>query len=384
MSGLAGRLRRMKEQGTLQLHSGTSCNAGKSMAPNELLPGWRRIDKYVWQKTTRIPAVSSPVLERSPLLAAGGSARDFLYYDVETTGLSGGAGTIAFLVGFGNVDGKDLHIEQLFLTDYPGEYKFLELLLARFRDDAVYVSYNGKSFDSQILRSRFIMNGIRFSFPPQLDLLHPARRLWGSLLESCRLGSIEEHILDIPRINDISGAEVPDIYFQFLDTGDPVPLKAAFDHHLQDIVSLERLLVHIQRVCHRPQEAYADLFRLGRWFLKTGFAGWEPLLQRAVDEGSKKAGYLLGRQLKRRGDWRLAEALWQDMHKKWNDQRAALELAMLYEHKTKDLVAALELAAKMIAEAEGEKGKSNLPETLDRLLHRQRRLLQKMSRQSQT
>ena len=70
------------------------------------------------------------------------------------------------------------------------------------------------------------------------------------------------------------------------------------------------------------------------------------------------------------------------MHKKWNDQRAALELSMLYEHKTKDFAAALELATKMIAEAVEETGKSNLPETLERLMHRKKRLLQKMSRLS--
>ncbi|MAG13873.1 MAG: hypothetical protein CMN78_04695 [Spirochaetales bacterium] len=370
----------MKEQGAIPSAQPDGRRPGKSLILDELLPGWKRVGDYVWLHESLLPSAAAPVFDSSPLLAHGAKAEDFLYYDVETTGLSGGAGTIAFLVGIGRAEGKKLKIEQLFLSDYPGEREFLEHLLVRLRKDSVYVSYNGKSFDSQILRTRFIMNGMRYTFPSQLDLLHPARRLFGSLLESCRLGSIEEFILDTPRVDDIPSSEVPEIYFRFLDTGDPAPLKSVFDHHLQDIASLKRVLVHMQKVLRDPLHAHADPYRLGRWLLEAGYEHWEVLLRRALGEGSRQAGYLLGRQLKREGRWCAAEALWRDMRERLNDYRASVELAMLYEHRVKDLSRSLVIVEELIDKSRSDGTDPTKDRSWDLLVHRKQRLLKKIKR----
>jgi len=138
---------------------------------------------------------------------------DLLFFDLETTGLSTGAGTIAFLAAFGRLDSAgNLRITQYLLLDYPGENDFIEVLLGEFntggKGAATIVSYNGKCFDSQILTTRCLMNGI---VPPEYrhaDLLHPSRRLWKRLLPDCSQSTIETGILGIDRTGDIPGALV--------------------------------------------------------------------------------------------------------------------------------------------------------------------------------
>ncbi|MDR1840142.1 MAG: ribonuclease H-like domain-containing protein, partial [Treponema sp.] len=146
---------------------------------------------------------------------------DFLFFDLETTGLSGGAGTVAVLAAFGKPLPKDkLIVTQYLLLDYPGEDDFLENVLNEFKKpQSVIVTYNGKCFDSQILKTRCLMNGIK---PPEYhhaDLLHPARRLWKNIIHDCSQASIETRILGLDRSDDIPGALAPEIWFEFLKTG---------------------------------------------------------------------------------------------------------------------------------------------------------------------
>ena len=379
MSGLAGRLRRMKETATPRSFAKEKRDPdGKPMVLDRFLPGWDRIDDFLWSRSQSAPATLPVELDRSPLLPKGAKARDFIFLDVETTGLSGGAGTIAFLAGLGFVRGDRLIIEQHFLSDYPGEHQFIKYLSSKFEENAVFVSYNGKSFDTQILRTRFIMNGMNFVFRHQLDLLHPARRLWSCYLESCSLSSIEEHILGLQRELDIPGVEIPDRYFQFLDSGDPAPLEPVCAHHLQDIITLERLLLHMQDLVSNPQGRFADPYRLGRWLLETGFGGWESLLRKGLQDGSGRAGHLLGRQLKRLTDWRGAEEIWLSLYRTSGDLKAALELSKLYEHKFKDPTAALELVDEMVNAHADPGNERALPESNDRIKHRRERLLVKV------
>jgi uncharacterized protein YprB with RNaseH-like and TPR domain len=172
---------------------------------------------------------------------------DFLFFDLETSGLSGGAGTVAFLAAFGNFvkkpGGVSLHITQYLLLDYPGENDFLEALLGEFDNkEQIIVSYNGKCFDSQILKTRCLMNRIP---PPSYfhaDLLHPARRLWKTVLEDCSQATIETGILGLDRSGDIPGALAPDIWFDFLKTGNAEPLMGICDHNCRDIAGLSAIL----------------------------------------------------------------------------------------------------------------------------------------------
>jgi len=183
---------------------------------------------------------------------------DFLFFDLETSGLYGGAtGTIAFLAAFGRVlsNGK-LHITQYLLLDYPGEDDFLQNAIAELnREGAVIVSYNGKCFDSQIIKTRCLMNRIK---PPEywhVDLLHPARRLWKNIIQDCSQKSVESNILGLNRIDDIPGSLAPEIWFEFLKTWETERLMGVCDHNLSDITGLASILSAIISIAENPFSA---------------------------------------------------------------------------------------------------------------------------------
>lgn len=193
--------------------------------------------------------------------------RRALFLDTETTGLHG-AGTVAFLVGLGWIEGDAFVVHQLLMRDYPEEGILLEAvgaLLGRF--DCV-VTFNGKSFDIPLLRDRFAMARLRDRWRelPQLDLLHTARRTWRLRLGRCTLGALEEAVLGIRREGDLPGAEVPERYFQYLKTGDMALLEDVLSHNVQDIRSLGRLLGHLAAVYDAPerQESLLDVLSIGR------------------------------------------------------------------------------------------------------------------------
>jgi uncharacterized protein YprB with RNaseH-like and TPR domain len=171
---------------------------------------------------------------------------DFLFFDLETSGLSGGAGTLAFLAAFGKFRKKGkkdyLEITQYLLLDYPGENDFIIAVLKEFKENKVIVSYNGKCFDAQILKTRCIMNGIKPPVFLHADLLHPARRLWKNLIQDCSQCSVERNILKIERIDDIPGSLAPDIWFEFLRTGVVERLFKICDHNTSDILGLSSIL----------------------------------------------------------------------------------------------------------------------------------------------
>jgi uncharacterized protein YprB with RNaseH-like and TPR domain len=197
-----------------------------------------------------------------PGICAETKYEDLLFFDLETTGLSGGAGTIAFLAAFGklvsvgNSSTYRISITQYLLLDYPGEYDFVEALLTEFKPDITVISYNGKSFDSQILKTRCLMNGIT---PPEYchaDLLHPSRRLWKNLLPDCSQGTIETAIFGIDRTGDTPGAMAPDIWFSFLKTGKIAPLMGICEHNLRDIGGLARIFRAMADIAANPFVAF--------------------------------------------------------------------------------------------------------------------------------
>jgi len=213
-------------------------------------------------------AILVPDLARRelPILQDCLALQDFVFFDLETTGLSGGAGTVAFLAAFGKLrkDGK-LRITQYLLLDYPGENDFLDAVLAEFKNEkSVIVSYNGKCFDSQILKTRCLMNRIK---PPDYfhaDLLHPARRLWKSIISDCSQGSVEARILGISRENDVPGALAPEIWFEFLKTGETGRLMGICDHNRADIAGLASILAAMVKIAADPLGCAEPVFDLGR------------------------------------------------------------------------------------------------------------------------
>jgi uncharacterized protein YprB with RNaseH-like and TPR domain len=194
-------------------------------------------------------------------IAGPPSLTDLLFFDLETTGLSGGAGTVAFLAAFGRIlttGSLRLRIDQYLLLDYPGEYDFLETLLGEFpAPDAggkppLVITYNGKCFDSQILKNRCLMNGLTPPAYPQGDLLHPARRLWKRVLPSCSQGDIETMILGLDRTRDIPGSQAPEIWFSFLKTGLPDVLLGICDHNVRDLLGLAFLTAAFAEIALDP------------------------------------------------------------------------------------------------------------------------------------
>ncbi len=278
----------------------------------------------------------------------GFDLRRAVFLDTETTGLAGGAGTAAFLIGVGWVDGERFRVRQYFMRDYHEEGALLHALareLARF--DRL-VTFNGKMFDVPLLDARFRLNRGRFPLDgaPHLDLLHPARRLWKARLESCRLQSLEAALLGLRRHGDISGEEIPQVYFDWVRRRDARLLARVFEHNRQDIVSLAALAV---LACQWVEEARAedprDIFSLAR-VLERGrhYERSEAEYRRALAAGP---GVLRGPALlrlawraKRAGEYERAAELWAQAGEA-GEVEGWRELAMHHEHRSRDLEQAL-------------------------------------------
>jgi uncharacterized protein YprB with RNaseH-like and TPR domain len=245
-------------------------------------------------------------------------AENLVFFDIETTGLSGGAGTAAFLAGFGRFENgnyQDLKVEQYLLLDYPGEADFLRQITTALdggEKPPVIVSYNGKSFDSQIIKNRCLVNGM----PPPLfclhaDMLHTARCLWKKILTSCSQSAVEKNILNIERKDDTDGSRAPDIWFSFLKTNDASELSRVCRHNVLDIAGLASIFGVLTRIAHDP-ERYGEKYRadnealalrIRRFRLKHGITRTEiteleySLLEKAAVGGAPLSMFLLGKSL---------------------------------------------------------------------------------------
>jgi uncharacterized protein len=169
----------------------------------------------------------------------------FAFLDTETTGLAGGTGTYAFLVGAGKFDGETFRLVQFFMRDPTEEAALLESLSAFLDGCHALVTFNGKAFDVPLLSTRFKLNGIASPLEgmAHLDLLLLARRLWRRRLPSRSLGYLEAHVLGVGRTEeDVPGWYIPEMYFQYLRSGDARPLQGIFYHNAMDILSLSALL----------------------------------------------------------------------------------------------------------------------------------------------
>jgi uncharacterized protein YprB with RNaseH-like and TPR domain len=238
---------------------------------------------------TTVPDAAGIVM---PGIDGATAYEDLLFFDLETTGLSGGAGTLAFLAAFGRLvpahsagtatAAYKLRITQYLLLDYPGEYDFVEALLGEFRpNDLTMVSYNGKCFDSQILKTRCLMNRIT---PPEYrhaDLLYPSRRLWKRLLPNCSQGTVETNILGIDRSEDIPGAMAPEIWFSFLKTGDALPLMGICEHNRRDIAGLAAMFSAMTGIAADPCGASAKI----RFDIETLAIRWQEITRRNSEMG---------------------------------------------------------------------------------------------------
>ena len=317
-------------------------------------------------------------------------ARRTIFIDLETTGLSGGAGTVAFLVGCGYFDLGAFQVRQFLLTSYASERALLYAVADFFEGADLIVTYNGKTFDVPVMETRWLFHRLQMPLAsvPHFDMLHPARRLWrmraGDLADSCcRLATLERTLLNVSRVGDVGGFEIPSRFFQFLRSGDPRPLEPVLEHNRLDLVSLAGVMaraLELARDGHAACRDCAEALALGRTYERAAtddrlrdrasvLARAESCYRRAAESRivDVKAEALYRLALRNRRERRFAEAaaIWREVIELTEPravrriggldalrQFAAEALAIHHEHRERDLTSARELALFALEESE--------------------------------
>lgn len=296
----------------------------------------------------------------------------WLFLDTETTGLAGGTGMYAFLVGLAWWDSGGLQAEQLFMRDFAEEHSILHELSARLAERPVLVTFNGKAFDWPLLENRFTLT--RAIPTPRLaahlDLLHPARAIWKLRLGSVRLVELERHVLDARKLGwhreeDLLSAMIPQHYFDYLRGGPADPLAGVVRHNQMDLRGLAALVSKIDVLLaseNRPNEEVEslDLFGASRFLQRRGdSARAHTACARALSLGlpiefRPQARRELALHAKRRGDFESASRLWHELVAELtgNPQdciHACEQLAIFYERRARDFARAAEFARLALA-----------------------------------
>ncbi len=183
-----------------------------------------------------------------------------VWLDTETTGLAGGTGTYAFLVGLAYLEDDRLIVEQLLLRRLSGERHLLEALAERLGRARHLVTFNGQRFDWPIIEARFVLARQRpATFDAHTDLIHPARRLWHRVLGTHRLSVLEAEVLGAPRHDDVPGWEIPGIYIRYLRDTDRTTLDPVLAHNRSDLLALVLLHGEVCRILRSPRDAKMPL-----------------------------------------------------------------------------------------------------------------------------
>jgi len=275
------------------------------------------------------------------------------FLDTETSGLAGGTGTYAFLVGVGRFEGGTFRLAQFFMRDPSEEAALLEGLMDFLAPCAGLVTFNGKAFDAPLLVTRYMLHSIQVPFRDfaHLDLLPLARRLWRDRLPSRALKYLEENVLGAPRTNEeVPGYEIPYLYFDYLRSGDATPLKGVFYHNAMDIVALAALMNHMASILETPFDGQVqhglDFIALAKLFedlnrQEEAARLYERGLQAGVNEADFGAAVQrLSALQRRRGDLASAVELWRKAASAGHVY-AHIELAKYHEHHRRDYSEAL-------------------------------------------
>ncbi len=336
-----------------------------------------------------LPAAASALAGNDPTLAEI-DFRRAVFLDTETSGLAGGTGTIVFLTGIGRFEEDRYVVRQYFARTPAEEPAYLSHLAALWEDAGSLVTFNGKSFDLPLLRTRFLMAGLR---PPNLqlphlDLLPPARRLWRDRLGACNFGNLEVEILGHRRGGqDVPSWLIPSLWFRYASGANNVDDMAhVLYHNLHDIVSMAPLAHVICGVFGGVVEPHPhDLLALARSHThQSRFGEAEAAFRRALakplgstQEAEAVAG--LAEVIKRQE--RSAEAvMWWEARAAMppDDITAPIELAKYHEWETKELVTALRWTEEARAQAQRWRPGYQRAQALAEIEHRRERLLRKL------
>lgn len=324
-----------------------------------------------------------------PVGASHGASRPPVFLDLETTGLNGGAGTAAFLVGLGAFDEDGgFRTRQFFLGGFAGERAMLHAVGEAVEGTPLVITYNGGSFDLPMMETRWLFHRLvpALEGRPHLDMLPPARRLWRETMSSgdrsCRLVALEEALLGFTRVGDVPGFEIPPLYFEFLRTGDAAPLEPVLMHNRLDLLSLAVLMARAQRLVQEGPRASADAREcaaLGRVYERAGLldeaaAAYRLAADHAVSDRAscEQAWYALARLHRRRRRFADAADAWRQMLRHTDRRgargREAVEaLAIHHEHRERNLSLARALAQRALAGEHDEAKRAGLRHRLGRL-----------------
>lgn len=314
----------------------------------------------------------------------------FAFLDTETSGLSGGTGTYAFLVGVARfIDGQFV-LRQYFMRDPAEEPALLEGLANFLVPAKALVTFNGKAFDAPLLTTRYTLHRIPVPYKnySHLDLLPLARRLWRDRLESRALKYLEEHVLGLTRSSqEVPGYEIPWLYFDYLRTRDARQLAGVFYHNAMDVVAMAALLTHMNEMVTNPYEGRVehglDFIALGKLFEDLGRLDEAArLFERGLEFDITESDFGLAvKRLailqKRRGDFEEAVRLWEKAAAEGHIY-AHIEIAKYYEHKRRDVKSAIQWTRSALDHVE----QADLPSYirkhwLDEITHRLARLQRK-------
>jgi uncharacterized protein len=325
------------------------------------------------------------LLALDPTLASVDPAA-LLYVDTETTGLAGGTGTVPFLVGAGYFEDGAFVLEQLLLRQLGEETPILERLSLLASRASGWVSYNGKSFDLPLLRTRLVLSRLP-PLPelPHLDLVHLARRVHGKRLGACKLTTVEDKVLGYVRVGDIPGGEVVQRFRHFLRTGDESALVAVVEHNAWDIVALAALVGLYGAPIGSMQAAdLVGISRTLRRARRADVAG--PVVEAAVATGGGASALAERAEvLRARGERDEAIRDLQAVLASVDDKQARLVLAKLFEHHARAPAAALASLQASSADATSEgsvdttEGESPTTESLEAHQRRVARLRRKLA-----
>jgi tetratricopeptide (TPR) repeat protein len=277
-----------------------------------------------------------------------GDPAQLLFLDTETTGLAGGTGTYAFLVGAGTLEDDRFVVTQYFMRDLDEEAALLAALAPVIERVTGVVTFNGGGFDLPLLETRFVLARRRWpAVLPHLDLLRPARRVWTGCFDDCRLATLERDVLGLVRDEDVPGGLIPTLYFEWLRRKRASPMARIFAHNRDDVLSLAALIgwfgAALGEAPNLRAEEWAGLGRL-----------WEPVdldrgldcYRAALDAGlDGDAAHWVRLRLawweKRAARWDTACALWEEARQReLFDPRPWEELAKFHEHRARDFSAA--------------------------------------------
>ena len=332
---------------------------------------WNAGDRHGRETIGAVAAWLHRASEHACLFAAGLPPRlPFVFFDLETTGLSGGAGTQAFLIGCGRFEQDGgFTTRQWLLTRPADERPMLQAAAAELSGAGALVSFNGKSFDAPMLETRYAFHRLGWfgAAIAHVDVLHPARRFWKPADAECSLVALERRVLGVRRTGDVDGCEVPARYFRFIRTGDPRPLSAVLEHNRLDLLTLAALaarLFHLAAAGPSGARSAAEAFALGTVYTRADLdERARASFERAIEMSAAPAGAFdavrieslrwLALSLRRARRYEDAAGCWRRLLEtrgcpKAVAREASQALAIHHEHRVRDLPAAKAFALRTL------------------------------------